>query len=222
MTEDRSASSPGRRLPAGMNVILLFFVLVVSLACHKPIQYQEDQLVVIIGARVEVSECTPEENPPEYSLDYCARGKFKVLETVYGRINTSTVSFLSFNHYGHPSFDKWGLLYLTYHDGQFYECKYLFTPLYKTKDGRWAAPYFVFDYDHPFNKETKIAPIPIEFKEEVTFDVSGLEPDVIARNYPAPFYQIDGNKAIAKYGNYVNELFQLKKDGVLKARGYFK
>ena len=37
-----------------------------------------------------------------------------------------------------------------------------------------------------------------------------------------PFYRIKNRKATAVYGNYIEELFELKKCGALKVRKHFK
>ena len=38
----------------------------------------------------------------------------------------------------------------------------------------------------------------------------------VAEKFPSPYYFIKEGKAIAIYGNYVPELLQLQKDGILK------
>ena len=62
----------------------------------------------------------------------------------------------------------------------------------------------------------------IEFKKPVVIDVSRYEKDDVPKWFPAPYFRVKGDKAIAVYGNYVPELFLLKQNGVLKARGDFQ
>ncbi len=40
-------------------------------------------------------------------------------------------------------------------------------------------------------------------------------------NYPEPYFKVVGDRAIAIYGNYIEELFRLKKENVLRARELF-
>jgi len=43
----------------------------------------------------------------------------------------------------------------------------------------------------------------------------------LTRSYPKPYFKTIGDSAIAVYGNYVEELFELKRDGYLTARELF-
>ena len=43
----------------------------------------------------------------------------------------------------------------------------------------------------------------------------------VTLSFPKPYYKTVRNKAIAIYGNYIDDLFKLKREGVLKARGVF-
>jgi hypothetical protein len=40
--------------------------------------------------------------------------------------------------------------------------------------------------------------------------------------FPLPYYKVQGDRAIVILGNYVEELFGLKKQGVLKTKGIFE
>ncbi len=108
------------------------------------------------------------------------------------------------------------------HEGKYYHSKYQFTPLYRTKDGKWAGAYAAYDYNHSYNKGTTIKPVKIEFSEPVTIDISSYKKESIKRWFPDPYFRIEGNKAVAVYGNYIDKLFLLKQNGVLKARGDFQ
>jgi hypothetical protein len=79
------------------------------------------------------------------------------------------------------------------------------------------------DYGHSYNKHTSIKPVKIDFVEEVSFPTKFKDEDgkEYTLSYSEPYYKIIGDKAIAHYGNFVPELFKLKKDGVLTARELF-
>ena len=66
-----------------------------------------------------------------------------------------------------------------------------------------------------------IKPVTIVFKQVVSFDLKDLDPVLIVKFYPAPYYKIENQRAYALMGNYVEDLFMVKKEGVLKARGLF-
>ncbi|WP_445357973.1 hypothetical protein [Microbulbifer sp. ANSA005] len=40
--------------------------------------------------------------------------------------------------------------------------------------------------------------------------------------FPEPYYKIEGSSAVVVYGNYIDKLFLLKKNGILKAHGDFQ
>jgi hypothetical protein len=93
--------------------------------------------------------------------------------------------------------------------------------LYRTKNGRCASPYSIFDYGrHPDTAGT-VKPTKIDFEQEVFYSIAGWKKQRIKERFPEPYYRIEGNKAIAVYGNYIPELFELKKTGVFTARGLY-
>ncbi|HYD89875.1 MAG TPA: hypothetical protein VEA37_00115, partial [Flavobacterium sp.] len=106
------------------------------------------------------------------------------------------------------------LLYLSADSGTYYHQKYMYNDVYKTKDGGWAGTYARNDYNHPYNKYTTIKPIKIDFIERVAY----LKND----EYSEPYFKTVGDSVIAMYGNYVDELFTLKRNGFLTARGMFE
>jgi len=57
------------------------------------------------------------------------------------------------------------------------------------------------------------------FTEPVVFNRSELTDEKFKSTYYEPFFKIEGKSAICKMGAYIDELFQIKRDGVLKARG---
>jgi hypothetical protein len=104
----------------------------------------------------------------------------------------------------------------------------LYNDVYETKDGLWAGTFAEDDYKHIGNKDTKIKPVKIAFKEPVFYalkktvvDNDGKVHD-IEWTFPEPYFKRNGDNAVAVYGNYVEELFVLKRDGYLTARKVFK
>jgi hypothetical protein len=181
---------------------------------------RDNKLFVFVGEKIDFTPIPYE--PGDFDEGIVA--KYKILQHVYGYYDKDTIVFEAYDHYGTPTFTEYKtvLLFVSEYEGKFYHEKYQYDPLFITKDGRWAGPYSD-DYYHSYNENTTVKPQRINFAEEVSFptklkDDEGKEYSV---TYPEPYFKIKGDKAIAVYGNYVKELFQLKKDGVLTARELF-
>jgi hypothetical protein len=180
---------------------------------------KNNSLFVFVGEKIEVTRLPRQEG----SFDSAFLAKYKVLDKYYGDYRGETIEFEVYDHYGDPAFSKhnFALLFVSLYEGKFYHEKYQYFDLYRTKDGKWASPYPAGDYGHEYNRNTSTKPEKIEFAGDVYYDVSGLDRKAINEWYPVPYYRITGNKAKAIYGNYIPELFKLKRNGVLKARGLF-
>ena len=81
----------------------------------------------------------------------------------------------------------------------------------------------MLDYKHSGNDDTKIKPIRIDFLENVYYSTKfkDAEGKTYTLEYPEPYFKKVGDSAMVVYGNYVRELFRLKKNGFLSARGIF-
>ena len=181
---------------------------------------RNNRLFVFVGEKIDV---TPMPDTPG-RFDAGVTAKYKILERVYGHYDKEVIEFEAYDHYGTPPFTKYknALMFVSEYDGKFYQEKYMFDPLFRTKNGKWAGPYSN-EYGHPYNKNTSIKPERIHFIEEVSFPTYIIDDDgrQVALYYPEPYFTTIGDKAIAVYGNYVPELFKLRKDGVLTARELF-
>ncbi len=90
----------------------------------------------------------------------------------------------------------------------------------KTKGGKWAGCGDPYRFDDYHCKDLKA--VRLEFNEPVSFDLSTLDAERIKKQYPEPYFTITNNRAFCIMGAYVDELFQVKKQGVLKAKGIFE
>ena len=146
------------------------------------------------------------------------------MQPVYGNYSKDIIEFEAYDHYGTPKFVEYKtvLLFVSEYEGKYYQEKYMFDPLAKTKDGRWAGPYSS-EYEHPYNKHTTVKPEKVDFVEEISFPTKIINDDgkEFTLSYQEPFFKTVGDKAIAVYGNYIPELFKLRRDGVLTARDLF-
>src|SRR5688500_8212347 len=82
-----------------------------------------------------------------------------------------------------------------------------------TKSRKWTGPYEPYDADE--YSKLNIIPKRIDFTEQVTLPLN------TGHDYQQQCYWTVGDKAIADYGIYVEDLFKVKKEGVLTARGLF-
>lgn len=202
-------------------------------------QNLKDSLLVFIGEKIEV-KYSPEEkkeklvlrikgNDSVYvkqhsiSMDSRYIAKYKVVKLLNGSFNNDIIEFEVFDHYGEPRFSKFNtvLLFVSKHNGKLYHEKYQYFDLYKTKDGMWASPYSSSDYNHPSKENITVKPEKISFQNEISFVVDKLTNDELKIWYPSPYFEVKDGRAIAKYGNYIDDLFKLKQQTILKARGIY-
>ncbi len=180
-------------------------------------------LKVFVGEKINVQRSI-DTNQNGFYLDQKYILKYKVITNVYGKIKKDTIVFTAFDHYGIPPFTKFKnvLLYVKKVNDQYFHCKYQYNPVFKTKKDKWAGPYSTYDYGRKIKNDSKIKPEIIDFEGDPSIDLSGYPKDKAKRWFFEPYYKIEKDKAMIIYGNYVKDLFELKKNGILKRRGYFK
>ncbi len=178
---------------------------------------QRSDLFVFVGEKIEVVEVVPPDG--EIWDDSAFDVKYRVIESVYGEFEGNVIEFRVFDHYGYPPFARYphALLFVSKHKGKLYHEKYQNHTVHKTIDGRWAAcgdPYFGMEYHRkPFT------PKPLTFVEPITFDLAKYSAKQKQELFKEPYFEIAEGKAVCKMGAFVDELFQVNRDGVLKARG---
>jgi hypothetical protein len=158
----------------------------------------ERDLIVIVGKRLSITEQRTE---PDV-MDRKFEARYRILQLVFGKYEESEITFTAYDHYGYPKFAHYdtALLFVSRYQGTLYHEKYQFFDVYPTKDGRWATCGDPHKYE-PEMHRGKLEPVEIQFAEDVSNETAGGQ---------------------CNKGNYVEDLFQVKKDGVLKARGLFK
>lgn len=210
------------------NIRMLNFCLLLSITLSllmRPVdcqaQREPDSLIVIVGERISIEKFEPVRSKNQILMDEAFRAEYKVLANVFSKFTGDTCRFIVYDHYGVPAFSKYKhvLLFLSYYDGKLYHEKYQYFDVYKTKNGRWAScgdPYR-FDKAHP----GEVVAVKLKFDKPVTFDLAGMKQEQVQRFFPEQFYEIKGGKAYCRKGAYAEQLFQIKRDGVLEARGIF-
>lgn len=213
-----------------MNSKLLLFVLLLLSSLAIEAQTAKDSLYVFVGEKIKIEEIpykidTLPDGSVEIPMDAGFNCEYKIIENVYGNYPSCTIKFRVYDHYGVPVFSRYDnvMLFVSIApDGTLYHQKYQYFKLYKTKEGKWASPYSASDYNHPYLKDqTDIKPEKIQFDSSVSFDISKMEASDIKYWFPKKYYLIKLGKAYPKFGNYIPQLFVLKKRGILQARGIF-
>jgi len=182
-----------------------------------------EKLLVFVGQKIDLTEqkTHPCDNCIVMDLHYLAT--YRILDTVYGNYRGDTIRFDVHDHYGTPAFSKYEtvLLYLRRQpDGSWVHEKYQFNDLYRGLDGQW---YGCGDpYGATPNPPRTVRARPVEFPAPVSYPLEDMSPERIARSYPAPYFEIRGGRAYCLQGAPVHDLFEAKKQTVLKARGLFQ
>jgi hypothetical protein len=207
--------------------LFILSILIISCNNNKPLIEKDESnkneknntLFVFVGEKIEVKNLPQDKD----SWDGKFRAKYKILQRVYGNFNSDIIEFIAYDHYGEPDFSNYknSLLFVSKHNEKYYHEKYQFYSVYKTKDNKWAGAYSVHDFGQDGKRNKSVQPQKIDFAEEVSYPLSLVEKDQIDCWFPEPYYKISGDKAIALYGNYIEDLFRIKKEGVLSARGLF-
>lgn len=115
-------------------------------------------LYAFIGEKISVIEFDPNENNERmeidsitgdtlifksYVMDNGFRNKYKVIRNVYNELETDTVEFDAYDHYGRPAFENYKnvILYLSYSEekNKYYHQKYIFDPIEKDRNGNWKG-----------------------------------------------------------------------------------
>lgn len=180
-------------------------------SCGELPKYK-DKLFAFIGEKISLVELPQE----PYSMDAKFKATYKVIQPVCGDYNKDTIQFIVYDHYGRPAFENYKdvLLFVTNYNDTFYHEKYQFSDVYKTKTGEWATCYHYLNY-RALDSTIPTKPEKIEFAKEVSYSTKWMSRQEINSKFPQPYFKIVPGKAVAEYGNYVPDLMEIKKNGVL-------
>jgi hypothetical protein len=147
--------------------------------------------------------------------------RYKVIKNLYGNYKHDTANFKAYYHEGPPSFArfKYIIVFVSEYCGQLYQEKYQFFDVYQTKNGRWASPGDPYRFDK-YIKDKVVKAVPLSFDASLSFDTAFniSRPSI---TYEEPYFETREGKAYPLMGAYAEDLFEIKKDGVLKARKIF-
>jgi hypothetical protein len=210
-------------------IIALFVTVFISCNSQQPtsrtpliqkdltsVAEKNNTLLAFVGEKIEFTEIAAKE--PSFDVGY--KAKYKIIQRVYGNYSRDTIDFLAFSHKGVPEFPNYDhvLLFVSEINGKYYHEKYQYYDLYPTLDGKWAGVYHQFD-----NNDAPPPTKKILFAKEVSFPLSIIKNNgnIMQLKYSQPYFKVIEDKAYPLYGYNVEELFTIKKNGVLKWRGLF-
>jgi len=199
------------------SVFIFFFLLLPLLAIADS---SLDDLVVFIGEKISVKKFEPKSDPGYVIMDKAFKAKYKVLELVHGEFDGKEIEFEVYDHYGRPAFSRYKtvLLFVTKYEDGMYHQKYQFFPVFETNDGYWAGCGSPYAYE-PEVHHGDLNPTVHNYSADAYFPLKRLSGKERRRHYPKKRYKIEKKRAYCLKGNAVEELFEVKLKGVLKARG---
>jgi len=183
---------------------------------YKMCSDSELEYIIIIGSKINVNPANRRTNCGKYSrlfMDSFYDAKYKVDTVIKGNFKENKINFSLSDHYGRPEFCKYEnvILFLVKTcTGKFIHQKYQFYDCYRTVDNKWAIPYKPLEYSRIDSSKIDIKLRKIEFKNQVEYDIKGFADEIVKERYPEPYYKIINNKAVAVYGNYIDEMLEIK------------
>jgi hypothetical protein len=184
---------------------------------------ESKNLIVFVGKKI-----TLEKQPGRYGInDTMSKAHYRVLQVIHGQHTGETIEFKALDHWGIARFGKYDtvLLYVVMRRSwllqpRYFHEKYMAQPVYNTADGKWAGcvpPGYLEDI-----KKHNIQTEPANFQPEVIIDVAKIPAIDRPKYYPHEFYEYRNNSLVCRRGLTIEKLFQIEREGTLKARGVFK
>lgn len=182
-------------------------------------QKKPSKLYAFVGKKIDVTSMD-QSIYCGMSLDSKYKAEYKIEQEFSDHYPNSSIIFTAYDHNSRYEYDFRNYEYILIFIGEY--CgdliKDYFFPVYKTKDGRWAAP--VDTYMERYYKSDQFIPRSITFDQSVAFDLSTnnkkLSEDQIAQfrkfKYPEKYYKIENGKAIPIKGRFAEDLVKLWKE----------
>jgi hypothetical protein len=151
------------------------------------------------------------------SLDSEYKAEYKIDQEFSDHYPNPSIFFTAYDHNSRYEYDFRNydniLIFVGEYCGDL--IKDYFSPVYKTVDGRWAAP--IDTYMEHFYTSDQFTPVNIDFEKSVSFDLPNnpSEEQIIQLNnykFPEKYYKIKDGKAIPIMGRYAEDLVKLWKE----------
>ena len=192
-------------------------------------QSNSDTLYVFVGKKLSIKKL-PRPTVPDSLIIFSYenyKAKYKIIQNVFGDYDGKTIEFNTNDHSRVPGFSKskYALLFVFKHNGKLHHVRYQYFDVYRTTSGRWAScgdPYY-FDEKYKDKITTPIPVVKLNFPKPVTFKIKPtMDSAMINEVFPEPYFKVEGQVATGLMGSYVEYLFIVKKEGILKQLGYFR
>lgn len=190
-----------------------------------------DGLLVFVGEKISLEDVTQEEEARARQaapgkqlifMDGIFRARYRVKYVVHGRYDGEIIEFRVADHYGEPAFSSYDTVMLFVSKGQegFYHQKYQYYPVFRTSAGGWAGcgPVGVTDAEE---RQGIVVPHRIDFAADAYFDLRKLNWRLGRKDFASDHFTFERGRARCRLGNTPEELFEVKRRTVLKARGLF-
>lgn len=172
-------------------------------------QKKPSKLYAFVGKKIDVA-LVDQSKYCGISLDSEYKARYTIEQEFAEHYPHSEIIFSAYDHSSMYEYDFLNydtvLLFVGEYCGDL--IKDFFFPIYKTTNGRWAAPIKMRDEHYYQNyKPTKIA-----FEESLYFDIANFSIEHIKYKFPEEYYKIEDGKAIPIMGRYAEDLVVLLKE----------
>jgi len=182
--------------------------------CNQP----AEKLYVFIAEKISVTYAIDTLYCNRISMDSKFNATYKIVKNLYGDFKGDSIKFIAYDHYGVPAFShhKYVMLFVSQYCGKLIHEKYQYFDVYPTVNGRWASPGDPKRFDSSDTSQIRLEKIPFG---TLTFDkiIDGIYNRM---TFTEPYFKISGNCVEPIFGAYAEDLFEIKKNTVLKARGF--
>ncbi|WP_292009461.1 hypothetical protein [Chryseobacterium sp.] len=211
-----------------MKKLLLTTLLLIASFCFSQREIKDNNLYIFIGQKISINEFNPNPNITEvmnsidkksrdsiksYFMDEAFHCQYKLIANVYNRLDSDTVQFDAYDHYGRPGFEKHGdvMLYLSKNQSEkLYHQKYIYDPVYKINE-EWMGIYsFYFPNDHS-KSWTKFKTVPFNKDGLIKLKLKSCDKKCQALYYPYPYFTIKDGYAYPKKAFKIDDIIAYRK-----------
>lgn len=192
-------------------------------ACFSVEATEQENLIVFVGNKLSVERFKPVLDENTILIDAAFKARYRVEQLVYGEYQGDTIEFEAYDHYGEPAFAQFSsvLLFVSRDGNQLYHQKYQYYPVFRAPSGAWFGCGPVGERDIEDRRgiaEARPMPWDSDAYHPLKHEWSSKDRRKL---FASEHFRIDGDKAYCLTGSPVDELFEVKKRTVLKARGMF-
>jgi hypothetical protein len=188
------------------------------------------KLYVFIGKKIKIWQ-----SPSSYcnvgSLSSRVLSKYLVVKNIYGDFKKDTIQFTTYPPHSSPirqnynpfksGFSEYDycLMYVLEYKDELLQTRYVFDDVYMTKEGKWATPLKPKGLYNTISPDL-FKPEKINFITPIEFEYQDVFFKQMKENFSEAYTTISDGKIIVDYGYYVENLFEIRKAGVLKEFDY--